>query len=477
MTINEPTAPSPVQPAPQRDPHRPRYHFTAPTGWLNDPNGITHHEGRWHVYYQHNPHGPQWGSIHWGHASSADLVTWRDEPIALAPTPGTADGHGCFSGSFALVNGRPTLYYTGVANDVQTQCMATSRDLITWEKHPANPVIPHPPQGVRNDDFRDPYVFWHREWWYMAVGASLEHDRGAVLLYRSADGENWTYLHVLSAATRTDQGVMWECPNFFPLGDRWVLVVSLWRGLGARYFVGTFKDECFTAEREGVIDGDGGAFAHLTAQSEDGRTLQWAWLNEQRHQDLIDSGGWAGVLSVPRELTLEDGDLRVQPASELTHLRHEQLHEGEVILGPDPSLTFDGAHLDLRLDLEPDLEHPVQVTVLRAPDGSEETVLTFDPSARLLILHRVRSSLDRRATRDTQRAHLALARGEGLDLRLLLDGSVLEAYANGRVCLTSRVYPTRADSTSGFITAGRVTRGRLDLWTVKRGDHFNREIP
>lgn len=464
MTTPEPSAPLPVL---TPDPHRPLYHFTPPAGWLNDPNGITHHQGRWHLYYQHNPHRPEWGSIHWGHASSADLVTWRDEPVALVPTPGGLDEHGCFSGTFALVNGQPTLYYTGVASGVQTQCMATSQDLITWEKHPGNPVIAHPPEGVRPDDFRDPYVFQHGAWWYMAVGASLDHDRAAVLLYRSADGVNWTYRHVLHAATRTDQGVMWECPNLFPLGERWVLVVSLWPSLGARYFVGTFEDERFLPEREGVIDGDGGAFAHLTARSEDGRTLQWAWLGEQRHQSLIDPGGWAGALSVPRELTLEAGDLRVWPASEVAHHHETCLLDEDLILGPEATPTFRGAHLDLRLKVEPDTEHPVAVTVLRSPDGAEETVVTYDPRARHLRLDRSRSSLDPLAARDSQRTHLALGRGEALDLRLLVDGSVLEVYANGRACLSSRVYPTRADSLQGSLAAARPTRARVGVWTMR----------
>lgn len=460
MTSREPPAP---------DPHRPTYHFTPLAGWLNDPNGVTQHAGRWHVYYQHNPHRPEWGQMHWGHASSADLVTWRDEPVALVPTPGSADGDGCFSGSFAPVNGTPTLYYTGWQGGVQTQCMATSSDLMTWEKHPGNPVIPHPPQGVRPDDFRDPYVFRHGVWWYMALGASLGHDRGAVLLYRSDDGVTWTDRGVLYAATRTDQGVMWECPNLFPLEGRWVLIVSVAPGLGARYFVGTFEDERFVPEREGLLDGDGGAFAHLTARGGDGRTLQWAWLGEQRHQDLIDPGGWAGALSVPRELTLEDGDLRVFPAAEVAFHRGRSLIDGEVVLEAESVWVFEGRHLDLCLRVEAGNEHPVRVTLLRSADGAEETVVSYTPEARQLKIDRARSSLDARTVRDSQRLHLALGRGEELDLRVLLDGSVLEVYANGRACLSSRVYPTRADSLLGSVTAASPTRAHVGVWSMTGG--------
>ncbi|SMB85143.1 beta-fructofuranosidase [Deinococcus hopiensis KR-140] len=462
MMINARSLPRPNA----HDRYRPVYHFTPPSGWLNDPNGIVHHEGRWHVYYQHNPTQPTWGDIHWGHASSADLLTWRDEPLALAPSPTTADGQGCFSGSFAWVNGTPTLYYTGWQNGVQTQCRATSQDLMTWEKDANNPIIPHPPEHVRQDDFRDPYVFQHGKRWYMVIGASLHHDRGAALLYRSDNGQQWTYLHVLHTATRTDQGVMWECPNFFPLGDRWVLVVSVWPKLGARYFLGSFEDERFTAEREGVIDGDGGAFAHLTAVGPDGRLLQWAWIDEQRHRDLIVPGGWAGVLSVPRQLALVDGDLYVQPVSELTQLRDKLLCGGEVLIGPTEPTGFQGTHLDLQLTLEADIEHPVHLSLLCSPDRSEETILTFDPGARLLKLDRSRSSLDPRVNRDSQRVHLALRRGERLELRVLLDGSVLEVYAGGRACLTSRLYPSRTDSVLGRLTAERVTAGTFTVWTM-----------
>ena len=458
---------------PQQDLHRPLYHFTASSGWLNDPNGITWHDGRWHLFYQHNPAEARWGQIHWGHASSADLLHWRDEPIALAPTPGSADEHGCFSGSFALVGGLPTMYYTGWASGVQSQCRATSRDLVSWEKDPANPIIPTPPARVRNDDFRDPYVFRHGEWWYMVLGASLDHDRGAVLLYRSEDGQHWEDRGVLFEASRSELGVMWECPNFFPLDGSWVLLVSIWPGLGAHYFVGDFENERFTARREGVLDADGGAFAHLTAISPDGRRLQWGWINEQREQSHTDRGGWAGALSVPRELKLEGEDLRVQPAAELAQLRGKQLYGADVTLSPEP-LKLEGIHLDLSLQLQPDIEHPVELALRQSPDAAEETRLTFDPSARQLRLDRTRASADPRTRRDTQRAHLHLRRGEGLDLRVLLDGSVLEVYANGRVCMSSRLYPERPDSVGLTLTAQQPTQASLSVWEIRAGDYFGR---
>ena len=120
------------------DPHRPQYHFTAPANWLNDPNGLIQWQGQYHLFYQHNPHAPVHGSIHWGHAVSDDLVHWRDLPIALAPTPGGPDAHGCWSGCAVDDNGLPTLVYTGVAP--QAVSIATSADgLLTWDKWADSP--------------------------------------------------------------------------------------------------------------------------------------------------------------------------------------------------------------------------------------------------------------------------------------------------------------------------------------------------
>ena len=130
------------------DPYRPAYHYLAPANWMNDPNGTIYWKGRYHVFYQYNPDGAYWGNIHWGHASSEDLVHWEDHPIALRPAADGPDREGCWSGT-AFVNreGLPTFIYHGVPDGI---CIATSVDdmLEKWEKHPANPVIPEPQEGA-----------------------------------------------------------------------------------------------------------------------------------------------------------------------------------------------------------------------------------------------------------------------------------------------------------------------------------------
>ena len=156
------------------DPHRPQYHFLPPANWMNDPNGLIQWRDHYHLFYQYNPHGPVWGSIHWGHAISDDLAHWRDLPIALEPTPGGVDEDGVFSGCAVDDDGVPSILYTGVrrlADDsrVELPCLATSSDdeLRTWHKHPHNPVIASPPPGVDVLGFRDHSVWQEDGTWYM----------------------------------------------------------------------------------------------------------------------------------------------------------------------------------------------------------------------------------------------------------------------------------------------------------------------
>jgi beta-fructofuranosidase len=133
---------------------------------MNDPNGLIQWRGQYHLFFQYNPFAPVWGSIHWGHAASDDLVHWRDLPIALAPTPNSVDGFGVFSGCAFDANGVPTVLYTGVRQPadgprIELPCVATSTDadLVTWHKHPANPVIAAPPHDLDLLGFRDHSVW------------------------------------------------------------------------------------------------------------------------------------------------------------------------------------------------------------------------------------------------------------------------------------------------------------------------------
>ena len=208
------------------DPYRPLYHFSAPANYLGDPNGIIFWKGKYHLFYQYNPDGAFDNSrrMHWGHAVSKDLVHWGDLPIALAPTPDGPDRSGCWSGGAVNNNGVPTLIYYGHPDG---NCIATSDDdLISWEKHPENPVIPYPLEG---DGWRpfDPCAWQEGDMWLSLSGGKLEGIGDTAFLCQSKDLLNWEYLHPfyiseLDKAPESDCAV----PDFFPLGDRHMLLFA-----------------------------------------------------------------------------------------------------------------------------------------------------------------------------------------------------------------------------------------------------------
>jgi beta-fructofuranosidase len=309
----------------QGDRHRPVYHFLPPANWMNDPNGLIFWEGQYHLFYQYNPNGAFWGSMHWGHAASPDMLRWRDLPLALAPTAGGPDKDGVFSGCAVTHNGVPTLVFTGTNPEVQ--CLASSRDgLLTWEKFKGNPVISGPPPGLEVTGFRDPCVWKEGAEWLMALGSGIKNVGGAVLLYSSTDLVHWKYLHPLAQGEASKTGTMWECPNFFPLGKKHCLVVSPIPFGKSIYFVGRYENRKFIPEREGVVDAGGHYYAPQTFLNGTKQRIIFGWSWEGRSDKAQRASGWAGVQSLPRVLTLgPSGDLETRPIPELSALREKEL--------------------------------------------------------------------------------------------------------------------------------------------------------
>ena len=317
------------------DPHRPRYHFLPPANWMNDPNGAIEWQGRYHLFYQHNPRAAFWDDMHWGHARSDDLVHWTDLPLALIPGPGS-DEDGCWSGCALDDDGTPTLVYTGVQGDYrlphnQRVCLARADDdLLHWRKDPANPVIAVPPPGLRLTGFRDPCVWREGGDWLMAIGAGIQDVGGAVLLYKSPDLRRWQYLHPLCVGDSRDRsglwtGLVWEVPQFFRLGDRHVLLFTAWDEdpLYAAYFTGLYQEGRFVPQALHKLDyGDEHFRAAHSMLDSRGRRIVWGWIGEGRSVEAQKRAGWAGVMSLPRVLDMRaDGALAMRPAPELESLR------------------------------------------------------------------------------------------------------------------------------------------------------------
>ena len=220
---------------------RQKLHLKAPDNWVNDPNGFIYYKGYYHLFYQYFPYEPRWGTMHWGHAVSKDLITWEHKGIALYPSV-WEDQNGCFSGSAVESDGRLYLVYTGVRYEVvnpqdphtcldeqfeSAQLMISSEDGFSFDNEKGKEVIIPPltePQTGHRTHTRDPKIWRGKDAWYLVLGSTEEEKYGKILFYRSEDLHTWTYVN--QAWKGPEYGWMWECPDLFPAGDGEVLLIS-----------------------------------------------------------------------------------------------------------------------------------------------------------------------------------------------------------------------------------------------------------
>lgn len=466
----------------QIDPHRPRYHFLPPANWMNDPNGLIHWQGQYHLFYQYNPDGAYHGRVHWGHAVSQDLVYWQDLPIALTPTEGEHDAQGCWSGCAVNYDGVPTLIYTGVYP--QVVCAATSSDgLKTWQKSGGNPLIAQSPPDIKNEGhFRDPFVWRENERWYMIIGSKIENVGGIILLYQSNDLLGWEYLGPLMVGNgRTTEplwtGTMWKCPNLLDFGEKRVLFFSVQATpvdlLHPVFFTGRYQDHQFTPEVQGIMVHGDYFYAPLAMRDENGRTLIWGWLREGRGRRACEKAGWAGVMSLPLVASLQpDGWLALEPTAELQTLRREHWHAQAITLEPDSFQLLDavqGDSLEISVEFEFTEDAELGLVLRRSPDGQEQTHILFQAGKRQLTIDREQASASLETDRDSHTAPINLAAGQSLTLHIFLDRSVIEIFTdNGRTTLVSRIYPLRPDSLGIglFSRQGRVNVKSINVWQM-----------
>ncbi len=422
-------------PDPAHDSDRPEYHFLAPHNWMNDPNGPIWWKGQYHLFYQVNPHAAIWGDMHWGHAVSADMVHWRHLPIALAPTAGGPDSEGCFSGSAVIYDGKPTFIYTGVQNAPpdqatirdgsdklrETQLLAVAEDdeLTHWKKLP-EPVIAAPPQGMQVTGFRDPCPWREGDEWYMGVGSGERGKGGCVLLYRSHDLRAWEYLHPLiegkqngqTNSNPVDTGEMWECPDFFAVHGKHCLLYSAERKV--IWSTGDYDTQAhrFTATRNGVLD-HGAYYAPKSFVARDGRRILWGWITETRPEAEFAQAGWAGAMSLPRVLTIgAQGQLEMHPAAEVEALRGAV---EKMTVKPESPLrrTLDTLRYELRVHIW--LLKQNVVTVRLSMIDRTPWELVIDVNANTIRCGEISFPLP----------------GPRPDLRLFMDGSIVEAFIGG----------------------------------------------
>ena len=425
------------------------------------------------MFFQYNPNGAYWGDMHWAHAVSPDMVHWRHRPVALSPTPGGPDQDGCFSGSAVINRGVPTFIYTGVAsvpkqqatlsdgqhNFRETQCIATcdQPQLTVWKKDSV-PVIAAPPPGLQITGFRDPCPWRLGDWWYLNVGSGVRGKGGIILLYRSRDFHHWEYLHPLvegemaaeqkpNATDPVDSGEMWECPDFFAIRNKYVLIYSTQRKVFWQSGGLDTASMRFQADQSGALD-HGSFYAPKTQLDKDGNRILWGWIPEARPLEEYRAAGWAGMMSLPRVLDLDsEGKLMMRVLPAVERLRGKQQGSGAVKVIRE---CCGEVECKTSLSNEP---FALSFNLLEGSASSKELIrLEWKPEARKLFL-------------DGEEIPAVGPGQKAMGLNAYIDGSVVELFVNSNFACTKRFYYQGSGAPDIHVEMSGAAE--LKLWQIK----------
>ncbi|BCW71311.1 glycoside hydrolase family 32 protein [Arthrobacter sp. NicSoilB8] len=473
--------------------YRPQHHYTADRNWLNDPNGLIYANGTYHLFYQHNPSGNEWGNMSWGHATSADLLHWDEQPVAIV----CDEQEAIFSGSAVLDRNNTSGFgtpdnpplvaiYTSAYSPAsplggrQAQSLAYSTDDgASWTKYSGNPVADR-----GSAEFRDPKVFWYDgtagNYWVMVAVEALDRE---VVLYKSADLKSWEYLSTFGPANAT--GGVWECPDLFelPVDDdpgttKWVLVVNLnpggiAGGSAGQYFLGTFDGVTFVSESTvteglqqddsrmveyGWLDWGRDYYAAVSfSNSPDGRRLMIGWMNNWQYGGVTPTSGWRGALTLVREVRLATRAGRVV----LMQAAVDPFENGGATIYSEARrplaagthwLPAEASGDVLRIDAEFEPGAAGEVGLLLRAGGAEQTVLAYDSATGVLSLDRTTcGNTDfHESFASVERVTVPLEDGR-LRLRIFLDRCSVEVFAqDGAATITDQVFAAESSARLGL---------------------------
>ncbi|CAH9110378.1 unnamed protein product [Cuscuta epithymum] len=530
-----------LQPAFPNQTYRTSFHFQPPKNWMNGPMV---YKGVYHLFYQYNPKGADFGKISWGHSTSKDLVNWRAHIPAISPSQ-PADINGAWSGSATILpGGKPALLYTGHdSRHRQVQNMAVPKNpsdpyLQEWVKSPRNPLIaPTRFNKINATSFRDPTTAWQGSDgnWRILIGSKVDR-RGLAIMYMSKDFVHWVQAkHPLHSAEGTG---MWECPDFYPvstsptgldtsslgLGIKHVLKVSLDDTRHEYYTIGTYdhaRDRYIpdkgSVESDFGLRYDYGKFYASKSFYDNlkGRRILWGWINESLPSTEYVKQGWSGVQGIPRSVWLDKTrkQLVQWPVQEIETMRGNRVEMHSILLKQGSSQTEVSGIKATQADVEVTFRvsdfrkaekmesgwtnpqdlcsqkgasirggiGPFGLKVLASKDGQEYTAVFFrvfkgnnNTFVVLMCSDQSRSSLNKNTDKTSYGAFVDINPvQQELSIRALIDHSIVESFgAKGKVCITSRVYPTKAVGDKGHLFAFNngvqpIQLTKLTAWSMK----------
>ena len=464
-------------------PHRPLYHFSAPMGRIHDPNGLCQWQGNYHLFYQYIDTDPNTEGIRWGHAYSEDLLTWKDLPVAISPTIEQSS----FSGQTLAEEDRVIAMWHGLRVG---NMIATSNDplLLDWEPNPNNPVIP---MKNKQGDYQvfDPCIWKQNDGYYYSLSGSYKNGvvgkdcTGEVQAFRSKDLNDWEWIGpMFTDSLLSEPGEDMVVPNFWPVGSGKHLLLCFSHKRAGRGYVGTYDPEAVSfeadyhfranhsvrADRKGGLRAiNSGVHAPSATVDESGRYVAVFNMCDYKEQD-----GWSGLMTLPRVYSLaEDNSLRVNPIKELENLRFNWQEVASRELPSDQEIKLEsikGKAIEIRVVIEPRQAKEVGLKVLQSPSDSEYTVISFKEN-KISINNEHSSNNPEIKHRPEEAGELILEQDESLQLRIFIDRSVVEVFANERQVCSMRVFPTQesASGVSLFSRGGKAKLLSLEAWQMK----------
>ena len=448
--------------------YRPQIHFSPKAHWINDPNGMVYNKGIYHLFFQYHPYSSLWGPMHWGHATSKDMIHWNEGPIAIYPDSiGTI-----FSGSAVVdehntsgfgLNGKAPLVAIFTqhnmegekagTNTFQNQSLAYSNDEgKTWIKYAGNPVIKNP--GIK--DFRDPKVMWYapEKKWIMTLATADK-----VTFYSAPDLKNWTKESEFGKAAGAHGGV-WECPDLISLDDngkaRWVLIVNINPGApnlgsGTQYFVGEFNGKTFTTTQTDTkwLDYGPDNYAGVTWSNTGKRKILLGWMSNWMYANQVPTEGWRNAMTIPRELKLRNVGTTTYvtstPVTELSTIVNNQVTVNNVQVNRSLNIADKEGKITLPCRINIAMDTIKNFSFVVCNNLGDTLLIGFNKERNEYYIDRKKSGkID--FSKDFAAKHVAprFSKNNKITLTLIFDVSSVELFADdGLTVMTSIYFPAK----------------------------------
>ena len=465
--------------------HRPKYHLIPAANWTNETHGLIYYNGRYHIFNQKDGNNQLLRNINWGHFSSSDLLQWTEHIPVLSPD-NSYDRFGIWSGHCIIGPDRkPAIMYTGASSDTSfgmQLAFPNADDLLNWTKFSGNPVVKGTAKQFARYDFRDPYLWKENDVYYMAVGFGIdEHNtrRGALLLYKSTDLKNWTFLHTLFEGNPAidDSGVFWEMPVFWKENNKYVLLVNKVpykrEPANALYWIGDFINEKFVPDNPvpQKLEVINQLLSPSVTKDAQGLTTAIAIIPDLVTAEAHYKQGWAHLYSIPRIWNLKNGKICQQPHPFLVNLRERKSVFKSQTIQPGMPITLSKGRQQIEVEIEIDPMNCKRFgfVIGKHPQSKEYTTVYFDMEKKEVAVDKTRSSLDVNYPNEGRKGSYDLKANQKMNIRLFIDGSVVECFINNEDAFTTRIFPLYSSSNEVqlFTEGSNMHLNSATVWKLK----------